>query len=364
MSEAIVDAVKAVPSREEVQEHFRAWLESARDAIPETVGSVEPVADMILAIVWGRPYHGQLAGYYGASGVDLLAGRPIAGTLKYDDPQTLDEFDPRSRCEVPATLLRDELPPDRTCEEIARDDGANVDARVDALRELMGRDLRAASAFIAEALCRPGLANGWRDALVFAAENAFFSTPEQQTTVCARLRQIALELRKSPAAGTEQVVWSAMRRFTSLLPAEQADSLLEFLERRGPVDTRMVALQCIARVFEKEPPSDGLDRDALMRRVAEYADKFLDPDIFAGGENSVIARNAVVALAALGSAKLEDCIERAEAIGKRWFTARLKGDLLRILEAWSVSGGDGEGTCAFRTLRECLARLGWAALNR
>jgi hypothetical protein len=363
MSEAIVDFLHAEPSRKEAQKRLRAWLESAPDAIPETVGSVEPVADMILAIVCGRPYHGQLAGYYDSHGFDLT-GRSVKGTLKYDDPQTVDEFDPRSRCEGPATLLRDELPPDRTCEQIARDDGANMDERVGALREWMGRDLQAASTLIAEELCRPGLAGGWRDALVFAAENAFFSTPEQQANVCARLRQLALELRESPAAGTEHVVWSAMRRFSSLLPAEQVDSLVEFLERRGAVDTRMVALQCIARVFEKEPPSDSLDRDALMRRVAEYADKFLDPDIFAGGENSAIARNAVAALAALGSAKLEGCIQRAEAIGKRWFTARLKGDLLRILEAWSISGGDGEGTSAFRRLRECLARLGWASLNR
>jgi len=363
MSEAIVDLLEAVPSRKEAQKRLRAWLESARDAIPETVGSVEPLANAIVAIVYGRPYSGRSSGHYHVGGIDT-AGRFVTGALKYEDSQAHEDFDTGSRLEKPATLVSAEAPPGRNCEDVARAPGANIDKRVGALREWMGQDLQAASRFIVEELSRPGLAGDWRDALVFAAENAHFSTPDQRAIVSARLRQLALELRENAPAGTEHVVWSAMRRFASLLPAEQADSLLEFLERRGAVDTRMVALQCIARVFEKEPPSDILDRDALMRRVAEYADKFLDPDIFAGGENSAIARNAVAALAALGSAKLEGCIQRAEAIGKRWFTARLKGDLLRILEAWSISGGNGEGTSAFRRLRECLARLGWASLNR
>ncbi len=357
MSEAILDVVKAVPSREEVQEHFRAWLESARDTIPETVGSVEPLAGAIVAVLWRRPYSGRSSGHYHVGGVDLLAGRSMSGALKYDDSQTLDDFDPRLRGEEPATLLSDELPPDRTCEQIARDDGANMDERVGALREWMGQDLEAASRFIAEELCRPGLAGGWRDALVFAAENAHFAALEQQANVCERLRQLALELRESPAAETEHVVWSAMRRFSSLVPAEDAHFLLQFLDRGGSVDTRMVALQCIARVFQSAPPSDPRMVDTLVARVAEYAEKLLDPDVFSGGENSAIARHAVVALAALGSERAEQFMHQVSALGRRWFSRQVRDRLNELLDGWRKNQEVPVSSGALGAAERCLLAL-------
>lgn len=239
------------------------------------------------------------------------------------------------------------------CTKIANDENASTDDRIAALGQWMANHLSAASVLILTELHKSDLSEDWRDAIIFAAENAHFVTPEQQRKACSRLRELARRLRHGRKAGTEHVVWSAMRRFASLLPPEEAGSLLEFLDRVGSVDTRMVALQCVARVFEAAPPADTAAIETLARRVAELADKFLDPDVFSGGENSGIARWAVIALAALGNPGLPDTLKRVQSLDKKWFSVRVEQDLRDLIDAWS-DGGTPDSDATFRLVEESL----------
>jgi hypothetical protein len=207
---------------------------------------------------------------------------------------------------------------------------------------------------VADELCLEDLADDWRDALVYAAENTHFEAPVQQERVRLRLRELVLELRQDSRAGTEHVVWSAMRRFSSLLPPEDANDLVEFLDRGGVVDTRMVALQCVGRVFQTAPPSDTAALGPLVQRVAEYAEKFLDPDVFAGGENSSIARNAVLALASLGSPKLQGCVARVNALGRRWLSFQIRRQLQELLDQWKSHSPESEDSPAFAIVQSAL----------
>ena len=242
--------------------------------------------------------------------------------------------------------------------EIARDSSTPTNDRIVALRKWIATDEKGeAAAFIGGELCQTELTDDWRDALVYAAENVHFEAPSQQAAVCDRLREVALKLRESSKAGTEHVVWSAMRRFASLLPAERAADLLEFLNRKGAVDTRMVALQSIARLFENAPPSDIAALEPLTERVAEYADKFLDPDVFAGGENSAIARNAVLALAALGSLRVVDSVQRVNALGRRWLSRQVQRQLEELLDGWRRHDATSQDTPAFEVVSNALAAL-------
>ena len=226
--------------------------------------------------------------------------------------------------------------------------------RVRTLQECLLADNSRAVDMIVDELCLDDVSDDWRDALIYAAENVHFRDSAQQAKVRSRLRELALGLREVSRAGTDHVVWSALRRFSSLMPPEKANELVEFLDRKGVVDTRMVALQCVARVFHAGPPSDAPALEPLTLRVAEYAEKFLDQDVFGGGENSSIARNAVLALAALGSPKLDDSVARVNALGRRWLSRRVQIQLQELLDGWKNHDRESENSSAFKVVERAL----------
>jgi hypothetical protein len=188
----------------------------------------------------------------------------------------------------------------------------------------------------------------WRDAAVFAAEDTHFP-PELRDGVGEALFNIASTLRNQPD-GPEKVVWSALRRGASLLPTKQADRLLAFLAPDGMVDTRSVALQCISRMYEAEPPSSA--PLAVADRTYRFAERFLDPDVFTPGEPSVIARNALSALAAVGDQRLGDALAVVRALGRPWLVRRVRDELNRIYRGWLDRG--------FSPEQRAVANLGQA----
>ncbi|MBN2476361.1 MAG: hypothetical protein JXB62_17240 [Pirellulales bacterium] len=281
------------------------------------------------------------------------SGRAMRGEVAYDDPQTISGAES-------AVVETDAVPApavEKECRAIARNRTAAYDDRMAALRAWMAMDDDDVSVFVVEELYRTDLTDNWRNALVYAAENVHFKDSAQQARIRARLRELALELRDVSQPGTEHVVWSAMRRYTSLMPPEEANDLAQFLDRKGVVDTRMVALQCIARVFQLGPPADAATLDPLARRVAEYAAKFLDPDVFGGGTNSSIARNAVLALAVLGSPELEACVGRVNALGRRWLSRQVRRQLQELLDGWRGHGVDSTTGAAFGVVERALESI-------
>ena len=103
------------------------------------------------------------------------------------------------------------------------------------------------------------------------------------------------------------------RRGASLIDSTKVDQLLAFLIP-GTVDTRAVALQSIAKMYEAKPP----DRVPVpvADRVYRFAERFLDPDVFMPGEPSLIARNAIYALAAMGDQRLESVLAAVHSLGR------------------------------------------------
>ena len=168
-----------------------------------------------------------------------------------------------------------------------------------------------------------GIQPQWRDAAVFAAEDTHFP-PALREGVGEALLNIASALRNQPDA-PEKVVWSALRRGASLLPTATVDRLLAFLAPGGTVDTRSVALQCLTRMYEAEPPTAV--PVAVADRAHRFAERFLDPDVFTPGEPSLIARNAVSALAALGDPRLGGALAAVRSLGGPWLVRRVRDEL-------------------------------------
>jgi hypothetical protein len=244
--------------------------------------------------------------------------------------------------------------------EIARDELQGTAARTDDLWAWIGLDNDSAAAFILEQLERDDFPDDWRYAIVFAAEDVRFISEQQQQRACHTLRELALELRATPTAKLDRVVWSALRRFGSLVPATQAGRLLEFLEHTGPIDTRLVALQCIGSVFSLAPPGDCCSLGGLADRVFQIADKVLDPDVLVAGETSAIAAEAFYALAALGDCRLAALVHRLKDFGGDWISLGfLRQRLAAMLDNWREH--HGKSGPAFEHLHDCLAKMGTEA---
>jgi hypothetical protein len=198
------------------------------------------------------------------------------------------------------------------------------------------------------------LAEAWRDHLVFVVEDIAITDVEVRQRLRARLIEIAGTLRKSPKAGVERVVWSAIRRGVSLSAPNEMEWLLDFMKLQGPVDTRLVALQCVSRKYEAVPAPKSRELELLEARVADFAHKYLDPDVFASGANAAIAQNAIVALVALGSEKWDDVLESVRQLQKPWFVRQLSRKLDGLLAARASAG---RPSIDLEKLREPIAYL-------
>ena len=178
-----------------------------------------------------------------------------------------------------------------------------------------------------------------------------FSSPKRFTSsikTCsglstARLLEIAAGRRASQNAGSEQVVWSALRRAGTLLPRADLDKLRPFLEAGPAIDTRLVALQAVFHVFEAAAPGDCNAAPELIRnRIFTIAKKFLDPDVFLGGENAAIAENAILALAGVADHRLGIALAECKSLGRPWLMNRLRVTLDDLLRSWKMNNPRAE----------------------
>ena len=221
-----------------------------------------------------------------------------------------------------------------------KDGCATIATRLDALREWFEQNEAEAVSYLAAELVRDGVNDDWRTELVFVAEEAHFADPAMQRTVCERLFEIAASLRTGQEAGSDKVVWSALRRAATLVGPAELDKLLPFLEAGPGIDTRLVALRAVFHIFEATPPIVEAQPQAIRDRIAIVARKFLDPDIFSGGENAAIAEHAVLALAAMGDSRFPMYLKQAKLLRRRWLNRQLQEFLARLLQSWKLASAD------------------------
>lgn len=238
--------------------------------------------------------------------------------------------------------------------DVLRNPQSDLGAKTTALDELCDQSSEDVGRFAADELSRNDLSDAWREHLVFVVEDIAITDAGVRQRLRERLIEIARTLRKSPKAGVERIVWSAIRRSVSFSAPNEIEWLLDFMKLQGPVDTRLVAIQCVARKFEVAQPPKSHELELLETRVADFAQKYLDPDVFAGGGNAAIAQNAIVALVALGSDKWDDVSDSVRQLQKRWFMRQLRQKLATLLAARTSAG---RSNIELEKLRKQIASL-------
>lgn len=237
------------------------------------------------------------------------------------------------------------------------DNALDSETRIEAFYALNDHDPAFATQHVIQQLSLECLDDEWRNSLVLAAEVIQFIDPDERSILAGCLRKIAHLLRESEELGIEPVLWSAMRRHTSLIASEEVAGLLEFLDVSSQVDTRLITLLCIVQKFALSPPTPTEQAllDPLCERIAQIANKFLDPDVFSPGENAAIVEAATHALSVMVNGYVGDLLHDICQLNIQWLVRQILHDLTSTLEAWSES--QIEKCQAFLQLQECIDTL-------
>ena len=169
--------------------------------------------------------------------------------------------------------------------------------------------------------------------IIFQSEDAAFS-PEQSAQLAPRLLELAERHRDSNDPQDEPVVWSAIRTGASMLRPTEAECLLPLLEPGHPIETSLVTLKMLGRVFEAQPPDDIDQHEALAREARKIADLLLNHFAIATSQSAAMAQLAVYALAAMGSSHLVTSVRSIRQLAVDWFTRRTVRKMRELDEFW------------------------------
>lgn len=163
--------------------------------------------------------------------------------------------------------------------------------------------------------------------LILTAEDQDF-TPEQSPLVSAFLLDYALQNRNSSDPVDVSGVLSAIRTGASMLRPREAWRLMPLLDDYYPIDTRVVALKMLGRIFKAQPP-DGPDQHKgiadVVRRIAEWEleDWSEDPS----SRLRATIQLAVYAIVAMKGSQAAGLIKRIGDLCPEWFVQQLEREL-------------------------------------
>lgn len=233
--------------------------------------------------------------------------------------------------------------------QMVKDGSSPLATRIAALEELIARRDPALPRYLLDELERErerdDLPTAWRDHVIFAAEDVDFLEEADRTRLRARLFDLADRMcDPAKAPGNPEALWSAVRRFTSLISPDlvevEVQRLLRFLRAGGPLLLHQATLQAVQNLFAAAPPECPKAIEQLRRRAAELAKQFLIPDIVSSPSNAALAINAVHSLAVLGDRHLGDVIRQVCRLNKRWMADQLCRRLEEVREHWGIHATD------------------------
>jgi hypothetical protein len=202
---------------------------------------------------------------------------------------------------------------------VVRNGSSSTEAKIAALEDLVDARHPDLPRFLADALEASDLAPAWRDALIYAVEHTQVTDPTLRPRVIASLLRHARVLRDEGSGAT---LWSAVRRYASMVPVDASDGLLEFLRPEDVATTKQVALQGIFNIYSVERHRHCTARDRLRERVHALAMEHIDPERACDATQVALAHVCLRAAAALEHPALDDLLLRLESLGFRRITER------------------------------------------
>lgn len=169
-------------------------------------------------------------------------------------------------------------------------------------------------------------------AILSLAEDTHFSQ-EQNERISPKLLEFAVLARnkeKFPA----QTVYLAIRLGASMLRPQEASRLIPLLELGYPIETCLVTLKMLGRIFEAQPPENLDQHTDLADEVRRMAELMLNPIDIEIANIAAMAQLSVLALAAMGSSEVLNVIQTVRQMNVLWFTVQVVRELRELLNSW------------------------------
>lgn len=170
--------------------------------------------------------------------------------------------------------------------------------------------------------------------MILVAEDTGF-TIEESKQLSPWLLRFAEQQRDSNDPQDEAAIWSAIRTGASMLRPCDADNLLALLEPGHSIETSLVTVKMIGRIFEAQPPSDVDEHPELAKEVCLIADHLLNPYAITVSQSAAMAQLAIYALAAMASSETQRIIEIVKGLGENWFAQQTCGELGELRDIWA-----------------------------
>jgi len=172
-----------------------------------------------------------------------------------------------------------------------------------------------------------------REMILIAEDTGF--TVEQSKQLAPWLLSFAERHRDSSDPQDEAAVWSAIRTGASMLTPDSANDLHKLLEPGHSIETSLVTLKMIGRIFEAQPPKDVDQHKELANEICQIANSLLNRYAISVSQSAAMAQLAIYALAAMASSETQQIVETVQQLGVTWFTQQTLRELCELRSIWS-----------------------------
>lgn len=163
--------------------------------------------------------------------------------------------------------------------------------------------------------------------LIHGTEHAQILDVELRARMVKALHRRAVRLL---GGADPETLWSALRRYCSMVPLSETESLLDFLGPDAPRTTMMVVLQGIVSIFSREPCGRIVLQTPLGQRVHALAVEAISPERVQSSEDAALAFCTFQASAALADPETPALFAQFERLGRRGLTEHARKFLAEL----------------------------------
>ncbi len=167
--------------------------------------------------------------------------------------------------------------------------------------------------------------------MIFIAEDTGFSI-EESKIIAPLLLDFAKKYRDTDPLN-EPAVYSAIRTGASMLTLDRVNDLIPLLESKHIINTTLVTIKMIGRIFEAQPPKRINEYKNLSEKIYDIINIYINIDNLDPNKEATI-QLGVKALAAMGSNSVQGVLIDIQKKKKPWFIKYCLRNLNRLRHVW------------------------------
>jgi hypothetical protein len=171
-----------------------------------------------------------------------------------------------------------------------------------------------------------------RETILIAEDTSF--TMDQSERLAPWLLNFVERYRDSNDSQDVAAVLSAIRTGASMLRSQDANKLLSLLEPGHSIETSLVTVKMLGRIFEAQPPREVDEHRDLAEKVYQMANSLLNEYAITLSRSAAMAQLAIYALTAMASSKTQRIVETVKQLNVTWFTQQTLRELHGLYAIW------------------------------